>query len=150
MAYRVEVSPKADAQLGELDSTVGSAVERKIIWLGENAAVMVHHRLVGMPDDLAGLCKLRVGHWRILYWVSGPDSPLQRFNDSTIETRSLPALARSYPPRFTFYAAHPVRSIQLCRVSRRLNVKSEDRPQSCNPIAKKSACSESQRSPHKA
>lgn len=22
-----------------------------------------------MPDDLAGLCKLRVGDWRILYWL---------------------------------------------------------------------------------
>lgn len=30
---------------------------------------MIHRRLVGMPDDLAGLCKLRVGDWRILYWV---------------------------------------------------------------------------------
>lgn len=30
---------------------------------------MIHRRLVGMPDDLAGLCKLRVGHWRILYWI---------------------------------------------------------------------------------
>ena len=69
MAYRVEVGPKADAQLSELDPTVGSAVERKIIWLAENAAVMIHRRFVGMPDDLAGLCKSRVGHWRILCWV---------------------------------------------------------------------------------
>jgi len=22
-----------------------------------------------MPDDLSGLCKLRVGDWRILYWI---------------------------------------------------------------------------------
>ena len=29
---------------------------------------MVHRRLVGMPDDLAGLCKLRVGDCRIFYW----------------------------------------------------------------------------------
>jgi mRNA interferase RelE/StbE len=69
MAYRVEVGPKASAQLSELDSTVGSAVERKIIWLAQNAAGMIHRRLVGMPDDLAGLCKLRVGDWRILYWI---------------------------------------------------------------------------------
>jgi addiction module RelE/StbE family toxin len=69
MAYRVEVSPKAEAQLAELDATIGSAVERKIIWLAENAELMIHRRLVGMPDDLAGLRKLRVGHWRILYWV---------------------------------------------------------------------------------
>ena len=69
MAYGVEVGRKARAQLDELDSTVGLAVEHKIIWLAQNAAVMIHRRLVGMPDDLAGLCKLRVGDWRILYWI---------------------------------------------------------------------------------
>jgi mRNA-degrading endonuclease RelE of RelBE toxin-antitoxin system len=67
MAYRGEVGPKARAQLDELDPIVGSAVERKIIWLAQNADVMIHRRLVGMHDDLAGLCKLRVGDWRILY-----------------------------------------------------------------------------------
>jgi mRNA interferase RelE/StbE len=34
---------------------------------------MIHRRLVGMPDDLAGLCKLRVGDWRILYWIYQAD-----------------------------------------------------------------------------
>jgi mRNA interferase RelE/StbE len=48
---------------------LASAVERKIIWLAQNAAVMIHRRLVGMPEDLAGLCKLRVGDWRIIYWI---------------------------------------------------------------------------------
>ncbi len=69
MAYRIEVGPRASAQLSALDPTVGSAVERKIIWLAQNAAAMIHRRLVGMPDDLAGLCKLRVGDWRIIYWI---------------------------------------------------------------------------------
>src|SRR5437588_13005891 len=69
MAYRVEIGPKADIQLSELDPAIGSAVERKIKWLAENAGVMIHRRLVGMPDDLAGLCKLRTGDWRILYWI---------------------------------------------------------------------------------
>ncbi len=69
MAYRVEVGRRADAQLADLDSTIGASIERKIVWLAENAAVMVHRRLAGMPDDLAGLSKLRVGDWRILYWV---------------------------------------------------------------------------------
>ena len=69
MAYRVEVGQKARAQLDELDPIVGSAVECKIIWLAQNADVMIHRRLVGMPEDLAGLCKLRVGDWRILYWI---------------------------------------------------------------------------------
>ena len=55
MAYRVEIGPKASAQLSELDPTVALAVERKIICLSQNAADMNHRRLVGMPDDLAGL-----------------------------------------------------------------------------------------------
>ena len=69
MAYRVEVGPRDSIQLEKLNATVLSAVERKIIWLAQNAAVMVHRRLVGMPEDLSGLCKLRVGDWRILYWI---------------------------------------------------------------------------------
>jgi hypothetical protein len=66
MAYRVEVGSQADAQLAKLDPVIGASVERKIVWLAENAAVMVHRRLVGMPDDLIGLSKLRVRDWRIL------------------------------------------------------------------------------------
>ena len=69
MAYRIEIGSRAEAQFEELDSTIASAIERKITWLAENAAVMIHRRLVGMPEDLAGLCKLRVGDWRILYWI---------------------------------------------------------------------------------
>lgn len=69
MAYRVEVGSKAAAQLAGLDSGIGPSMERRILWLAENADQMVHRRLVGMPEDLAGLCKLRIGDYRILYWV---------------------------------------------------------------------------------
>jgi len=69
MAYRIEVGSKARTQLDQLDATVGAAVERKIIWLAQNAGTMVHRRLAAMPEDLAGLCKLRIGDWRILYWI---------------------------------------------------------------------------------
>jgi mRNA interferase RelE/StbE len=69
MPYKIEVGGKADAQLVALDAAIGASVERKIQWLAENAAGMVHRRLVGMPEDLAGLCKLRVGDYRILDWV---------------------------------------------------------------------------------
>ena len=41
MAYRVEVGSKADNQLKELDAVVGAAIERKIMWLSENAAAMI-------------------------------------------------------------------------------------------------------------
>jgi mRNA interferase RelE/StbE len=69
MPYRVEVGTKADAQLAALDPSIGASVERKIMWLAENATQIVHRRLVGLPEDLAGLCKLRIGDYRILYWV---------------------------------------------------------------------------------
>jgi mRNA interferase RelE/StbE len=69
MPFRVEVGADADAQLAALDPVIGASVERRILWLAENAASVIHRRLVGMPDDLAGLCKLRIGDWRILYWV---------------------------------------------------------------------------------
>jgi mRNA interferase RelE/StbE len=69
MSYQVEIGSKADAQLAGLDAAIGAGVECKIQWLAENAAGMVHRRLVGMPDDLAGLCKLRIGDYRILYWI---------------------------------------------------------------------------------
>ena len=69
MPYQVEVGGKAGAQLAGLDAAIGASVERKIQWLAANAAGMVHRRLVGMPEDLAGLCKLRVGDYRILYWI---------------------------------------------------------------------------------
>jgi len=69
MAYRIEIGPKAEAQLAALDASIGASVERKILWLGQNAGTILHRRLVGMPDELAGLCKARVGDYRILYWV---------------------------------------------------------------------------------
>jgi len=69
MAYEIEVGRKAEAQLAELDTAIAASIERKIMWLAQNAPQIVHRRLVGMPDDLSGLCKLRVGDYRILYWV---------------------------------------------------------------------------------
>lgn len=77
MAYRVEIGSKADEQLAGLDAAIGASVERKIAWLAENAAAVVHRRLVGMPVELAGLCKLRVGDWRVLYWNYPADQLLR-------------------------------------------------------------------------
>ena len=39
------------------------------------------------------------------------------FQISDFETRSLPALSRSYPRHFAFYVAHPIRSIQRFSIS---------------------------------
>lgn len=57
------------ADLVDVDPKVRRRLLRRLVWLGENAPAVVHHRLVNMPDDLAGLCRIRVGDYRILYWV---------------------------------------------------------------------------------
>lgn len=72
MAYRVIVLPSAQSDLEALDAAARRRVLRRIVWLGENAPDIIHHRLANLPDDLAGLCRLRVGHHRILYWVYPP------------------------------------------------------------------------------
>jgi mRNA interferase RelE/StbE len=77
MAYQVQIGPRAQTQFDRLDSTIAASIERKIIWLATNADDVVHRRLVGMPDELHGLCKLRVGDYRVLYWVY-PDDQLIR------------------------------------------------------------------------
>jgi len=69
VVYRVIVLPSAEADLTGMDPGVRSHVLRRVVWLGENAAEMIHHRLTNLPDDLAGLSRLRAGHYRILYWV---------------------------------------------------------------------------------
>jgi mRNA interferase RelE/StbE len=69
MAYRIVVLPSAEADLENLDPEVRRRILRRVVWLGECATQMVHHQLTNMPDDLLGLCRLRVGDYRILYWV---------------------------------------------------------------------------------
>lgn len=69
MAYRVEIGAQAEGQMSRLDAAVSASIERKIIWLAVNAGAVMHRRLVGMPPELEGLCKLRIGDYRVLYWV---------------------------------------------------------------------------------
>ncbi|MEO5802244.1 MAG: type II toxin-antitoxin system RelE/ParE family toxin [Verrucomicrobiota bacterium] len=69
MSYEIEVGTAAARQIDALDAVTGVSVERKILWLGQNAKSILHRRLTGMPDDLGRLCKLRIGDYRILYWV---------------------------------------------------------------------------------
>jgi len=65
--------------------------------------------IAGTICILGSYSQLRKGAWLQRSFTL---STSQRLNPSTFETRSLPALTRSYPRRFTFYVAHPIRSIQ--------------------------------------
>ena len=69
MAYRVVVLPSALADLEGLAPAVRRRVLRRLVWLGQNASQVIHHRLANLPDALSGLCRFRVGDYRILYWA---------------------------------------------------------------------------------
>jgi len=67
--YKIIFDPKAIENLAELDFSIRERVSQKIDWLGNNADVIFHHQLSSSPDELKGLCRVRLGDWRILYWV---------------------------------------------------------------------------------
>ena len=79
MAYRITVLPSAEADLERLDPDIRRRVLRRVVWLGENAPSVVHHQLANMPDELVGLCRLRVGDYRILYRPFHPQELLKLY-----------------------------------------------------------------------
>lgn len=79
MAYRITVLPPAETDLERLDTEVRRRILRRVVWLGENASQIVHHQLANMPDELLGLCRLRVGDYRILYWLHHQQKVLKVF-----------------------------------------------------------------------
>ena len=68
MAHRVVVLPSAEADLEGLDAGARRRVLRRLVWFRRNASQVIHHRLANLPDALFGLCRFRVGDYRILYW----------------------------------------------------------------------------------
>jgi mRNA interferase RelE/StbE len=69
VAYRIIVLPSAETDLEKLDTEVRRRVLRRLVWLSDNASQVIHHQLTSMPDDLVGLCRLRIDDYRIIYWI---------------------------------------------------------------------------------
>ena len=67
--YKVIFLSNAEESFGKLDNPTQRRIAQKIDWIAENADKMIHHPLKSLPDDLRGLCRTRVGDYRIIYWV---------------------------------------------------------------------------------
>lgn len=67
--YQVTFLPDAEKSFKRLDKPVQVRITEKIDWLAENADKIIYHPLTSLPDDLKGLCRMRVGDYRILCWV---------------------------------------------------------------------------------
>jgi len=67
--YKIILLPYAEESFKELDKFIQKRIAQKIDWISANADKAIHHPLTSLPDDLRGLCRVRVGDYRILYWV---------------------------------------------------------------------------------
>jgi mRNA-degrading endonuclease RelE of RelBE toxin-antitoxin system len=67
--YKVTLLSYAEHSYKKLDVATQKSIAKKIDWLSENAERIIHHPLTSLPDDLRGLCRMRCGDYRILYWI---------------------------------------------------------------------------------
>jgi mRNA interferase RelE/StbE len=64
--YRIHILQAASRELERLDRPIGRRIAQRIHWLVENLNAI---RLEALSGDLAGLYKLRVGDYRVIYEV---------------------------------------------------------------------------------
>ena len=64
--YQIRIQDSAARELAQLDKQVARRVVKRIRWLAANMEVVKPDALSG---DLAGLYKLRVGDYRVVYEV---------------------------------------------------------------------------------
>jgi mRNA-degrading endonuclease RelE of RelBE toxin-antitoxin system len=83
--HKVILLPDAESSFKKLDKSVQLRIADKIDWLAGNADKVIHHPLTSLPDDLKGLCRMRVGDYRIIYWLYNTDKMLKIYD---IEHRS--------------------------------------------------------------
>lgn len=67
--YKITFLSDAEDSFKKLDKPIQKRIAQKIDWLVENADKAIHHPLTSLPDDLRGLCRMRIGDYRLLYWV---------------------------------------------------------------------------------
>ena len=67
--YKITFLPDAEDSFKKLDRPIQKRIAQKIDWIAENADKVIHHPLTSLPDDLRGLCRVRLGDYRIIYWV---------------------------------------------------------------------------------
>jgi mRNA-degrading endonuclease RelE of RelBE toxin-antitoxin system len=83
--HKVILLPDAESSFKKLDKSVQLRIADKIDWLAGNADKVIHHPLTSLPDVLKGLCRVRVGDYRIIYWLYNTEKLIKIYD---IEHRS--------------------------------------------------------------
>lgn len=84
--YRIVLLSDAEKTFKKLDKSTQKLIAKKIDYLQQNADKIIHHHLTGLPQDLVGLCRIRVSNYRIIYGVY---HELKTIKIYAIEHRSL-------------------------------------------------------------
>lgn len=71
--YRIVFMPQAADDLRRLDKPIGQRILHKLKWLSQNFSNLTPEKLTG---ELRGLCKLRVGTYRVIYTVDREENQL--------------------------------------------------------------------------
>ena len=72
--YKVVAAKSFEEDLSKLDAPVRRRIFDKIKFLAENPEFIKKVRYA--PKDLQGLCKYRIGPWRILFWADHKNNVL--------------------------------------------------------------------------
>jgi len=75
--YNVILLPTAQKHLDSLDKALRDKFLAKIKWLSVHPEILGQHQLTGLSPELKGLCKHRVGDYRIIYRVDHNDKILK-------------------------------------------------------------------------
>jgi len=75
--YQVILLSPARKDLKSLDRKVARRIIEKIKWLAQHADLLGRQPIKGMPEELTGLNKYRVGDYRVFYVVNKADEILK-------------------------------------------------------------------------
>ncbi|MBF0542446.1 MAG: type II toxin-antitoxin system RelE/ParE family toxin [Nitrospirae bacterium] len=78
--FKIIFQSDALKSLRKLDRIIQDRIAEKINWLADNSDKIVHHPLISLPEDLKGLCRIRVGNYRIVYWVFHEERQILVYN----------------------------------------------------------------------
>ncbi len=68
MAYKIVPTESFEDDFEKLDKIIQKRIVEKIKYLAENPYLAEKARYA--PKDLEGICKYRVGDWRVLFWIN--------------------------------------------------------------------------------
>ncbi len=71
--YQVRILDQAGKELGGLDKPIGRRIVKRLGWMAEHFDEIKPQSLTG---DLAGLYKLRVGDFRVIYEILASEATL--------------------------------------------------------------------------